>query len=34
MQIVFFVLVFVVIGAGMKWLNNAPPQSARKEATS
>ena len=34
MQIVFFVLVFVVIGAGMKWLNNAPPQSVRKQATS
>ena len=34
MQIVFFVLVFVVIGAGMKLLNNAPPQSVRKQATS
>jgi high-affinity iron transporter len=32
MQIVFFVLVFVVIGAGMKWLNTSPPQSVRKEA--
>jgi high-affinity iron transporter len=30
MQIVFFVLVFVVIGAGMKWLNAAPPQPVRK----
>jgi len=34
MQIVFFVLVFVVIGAGMKWLNNSHPQTVRKEATS
>ena len=34
MQIVFFVLVFVVIGAGMKWLNNSPPQGVRKQATS
>ena len=34
MQIVFFVLVFVVIGAGMKWLNNTPPQSVPKQATS
>jgi high-affinity iron transporter len=34
MQLVFFVLVFVVIGAGMKWLNNSPPQPARKGATS
>ena len=30
MQIIFFVLVFVVIGAGMKWLNAARPQSVRK----
>ena len=30
MQILFFVLVFVVIGAGMKWLNAARPQSVRK----
>ena len=34
MQIVFFVLVFVVIGAGMKWLNNSPPPSVRKQAVS
>jgi high-affinity iron transporter len=34
MQIIFFVLVFVAIGAGMKWLNNSAPQSVRKEATS
>jgi high-affinity iron transporter len=34
MQIVFYVLVFVVIGAGMKWLNSAPSQSLRKGARS
>jgi high-affinity iron transporter len=34
MQIVFFVLVFVGIGAGMKWLNNAPSQPLRKRAPS
>jgi len=34
MQIVFFVLVFVVIGAGMKWLNSAPSQPLRKGAPS
>lgn len=33
MQIVFFVLVFVTIGVGMKWLNAAPSQPARKAAT-
>jgi len=33
MQIVFFVLVFVAIGAGMKWLNTAPRQPARKAAS-
>jgi high-affinity iron transporter len=30
MQIVFFVMVFIVIGAGMKWLNAAPAQPVRK----
>jgi len=34
MQIVVFVLVFVVIGAGMKWLNTAPAQPLRKGAPS
>jgi len=34
MQIVFFVLVFVVIGAGMKWLNTTPSQPLRKGAPS
>ena len=34
MQIVFFVLVFVAIAAGMKWLNAAPAQPVRKPAPS
>ena len=34
MQIVFFVLVFVVIGAGMRWLNAAPARPLRKAAAS
>jgi high-affinity iron transporter len=33
MQIVFFVIVFVAIGVGMKWLNAAPSQPVRKAAT-
>jgi len=34
MQIIFFVLVFVVIGVGMKWLNAARPQTVRKGTAS
>jgi high-affinity iron transporter len=34
MQIVFFVLVFVAIAAGMKWLNAAPARPVRKTAHS
>jgi high-affinity iron transporter len=34
MQIIFFVLVFVVIGAGMKWLNAARPQTVQKGTAS
>lgn len=33
MQVAFFVLVFVTIGAGMKWLNAASSQPVRKAAT-
>ena len=32
MQIVFYVLVLVVIGAGMKWFNNSRTRSVRKGA--
>jgi high-affinity iron transporter len=34
MQIIFFVLVFVVICAGMKWLNAARPQTVQKGTAS